>query len=403
MSLKAHPMPASRAAESPAFVPGLELCRLFYEEAVRPIMERRFPGLAHGAGRLEAGSEVLGFDTPTSMDHGWGLHVTLFVRREEWSRELAAEIKRVMAAELPFEFRGFPTHFTQPWRVMTPTDQRPIDHGVSLADAPGLLRAWLGADVLGGWPLRPEEWLTIPEDRLRSVVSGGVFRDDTGELALARERLRWYPRDVWLYLLAAQWLRVGQEEMFMGRCGDLGDELGSRVVAARLVRELMRLCLLMERQYAPYSKWLGSAFARLSCALDLTPALLGATGGGTWREREGHLCKAYERIASMHSALAITDPLAVETQPRSASRPFRTVGADRFWRALRDAMPEGELKTLAADQHAIIGNTSQWVDSTDALVARWWEPQRALYRGALAALAPPSGAAGAFTGTTGND
>ncbi len=38
----------------------------------------------------------------------------------------------------------------------------------------------------------------------------------------------------------------------------------------------MRLCLLLERRYAPYSKWLGSAFARLDVAEELTPSLRGA-------------------------------------------------------------------------------------------------------------------------------
>jgi hypothetical protein len=140
--------------------------------------------------RFAAGSEVLGYDTPTSMDHGWGPRVTLFVRRAVWTPELAADVTRVLAAELPFELRGFPTHFTQPWAVMTPTAERPINHGVTLADAPRLLRGWTGIDVLEGWPPRTEDWLTAPEHHLRTAVCGPVYRDDTGELALARERLR---------------------------------------------------------------------------------------------------------------------------------------------------------------------------------------------------------------------
>jgi hypothetical protein len=52
----------------------------------------------------------------------------------------------------------------------------------------------------------------------------------------------------------------------MARCGDVGDELGSRLVAARLIEELMRLCFLMEKQYWPYAKWFGTAFSKLACA-----------------------------------------------------------------------------------------------------------------------------------------
>jgi hypothetical protein len=39
--------------------------------------------------------------------------------------------------------------------------------------------------------------------------------------------------------------------------------LGSRIVAARQVRELMRPGFLLERNYWPYPKWFGTAFGRL--------------------------------------------------------------------------------------------------------------------------------------------
>ena len=36
----------------------------------------------------------------------------------------------------------------------------------------------------------------------------------------------------------------------------------------------MKLCFLMERQYTPYIKWLGTAFKQLDCAHRLTPILM---------------------------------------------------------------------------------------------------------------------------------
>ena len=54
--------------------------------------------------------------------------------------------------------------------------------------------------------------------------------------------------------------RLAQEESFPGRCGEGGDEVGSRINAARLVRDVMRMCFLLERRYAPYGKGLGTAF-----------------------------------------------------------------------------------------------------------------------------------------------
>lgn len=51
------------------FIPGLELSRRFYWEAVRPVLDDAYPNLSHSAALIGHGSEVLGFDTPMSADH----------------------------------------------------------------------------------------------------------------------------------------------------------------------------------------------------------------------------------------------------------------------------------------------------------------------------------------------
>jgi hypothetical protein len=40
-------------------------------------------------------------------------------------------------------------------------------------------------------------------------------------------KFSYYPDDVWLYLLACQWKKIFDEEVFVGRAGYVGDELGS--------------------------------------------------------------------------------------------------------------------------------------------------------------------------------
>ena len=129
------------------------------------------------------------------------------------------------------------------------------------------------------------------------------------------DRFACYPHDVWLYLLAAGWQRLGQEEHLMGRAGLVGDEIGSELIGARLVRDVMRLCFLMERQYAPYPKWFGTAFRRLACADTLEPILQQALSARTWQERERALAETYERIAAMHNALEVDRSPARESPP----------------------------------------------------------------------------------------
>lgn len=119
-------------------------------------------------------------------------------------------------------------------------------------------------------------------------------------------------------------MRSSQEEPFVGRCGEVGDDLGSAVVAARQVRDLMKLCLLMNRVYPPYSKWLGTAFAALPCAQALTPHLSGALAARSWQEREQHLSPAYEIAAGVHNDLDLTEPLEVTVR-------YSTTGRSGFW------------------------------------------------------------------------
>ena len=111
-----------------------------------------------------------------------------------------------------------------------------MTHHVEVAELGTWLAQRIGFDPRAGISTR--HWLCAPQQRLLEVTSGAVFHDDDGELAAVRAALAWYPDDVWLWLLACQWRRLDQEEPFVGRAAEVGDELGSRVVAARLVRDV---------------------------------------------------------------------------------------------------------------------------------------------------------------------
>ena len=151
--------------------------------------------------------------------------------------------------------------------------------------------------------------MITPQQILLEVTAGAVFHDDPGDLKAAREALAWYPDQVWLWLLACQWRRIDQEEPFVGRTAEVGDEFGSRVVATRLVRDLMRLSFLLERRYAPYSKWLGSAFAKLDSHAEIGRALRDILAAENYDQREAALVSAVEALAARHNTLGVTSPL----------------------------------------------------------------------------------------------
>ena len=363
----------------PEFVKGLALSRLFFEEAVRPVVEAEFPRLIYAAGLLGTGSEVLGFDTEMSADHGWGPRVDLFLAEEDYAGA-RAPLKEALARKLPHRFRGYPTSFTEPdptdngVQRLSERDAGPVDHKVEVMTPRGFLLGYLAFDAAG--EIEPADWLTFPEQKLRTLSAGTVFHDRLG-LEELRRRFAYYPRDVWLYLLASAWARVGQEEHLMGRAGAVGDEIGSALIGARLVRDLMRLCFLMERTYAPYPKWFGTAFNQLGGAAELSPHLRAALAAGTWRERERHLAGAYELVAGMHNALALTAPLP--TKPRDFfGRPFRVIALHGFADALLALVEDERVRRIAARRP--IDGVDQFSDSTDLVShASWRAALRKLY------------------------
>ena len=343
------------------FIKGLKLSELFYGEAVKPILADRFPGLIYSAARLGGGSEVLDYDTLRSTDHHWGPRVQLFISEADHER-YSAEIIHALSETLPGEIHGYSTHFAivNGEEILTPRDSGPLRHGAAVSTLRTFFTDYLGCNPRDG--LGITDWLTFPQQHLRTIVSGRVFHDGLGELEPIRETLRYYPHDLWLYLLAGQWRRIDQEEPFMARCGDVGDELGSRLIAARLIRELMKLCFLLERQYAPYSKWFGTAFAKLNCALTFAPIFERALNAQTWPEREKHLSAAYEAAAELHNQLQITSPLPIKVS-NFHSRPYRVIHSGRFVEAIRAAITDEAVRRLPP----YLGAVDQVVDSTEAL------------------------------------
>jgi len=353
------------------FQPGAKLCERFYWNCVRPVLDRWIPGVPHAAALIDSGSEVLGFDDAMSTDHHWGPRVLLFLHPPDAAR-WAQTIHAALTRELPYEFEGYPTNFSAPdpndngVQHLERVTEGPVNHRVTCQTLAGFIRQHLNFDL--DQPLEPADWLTFSEQRLGTLVYGPVFHDATG-LEAVRAQFSYYPRDVWLYLLAAGWNRIGQEEHLMGRAGLAGDEIGSALIGARLVRDLMRLSFLMARRYAPYPKWFGTAFQRLDAAPALTPSLEGALRAATWQEREANLVRAFETLAACHNALGVTEPLPERVTP-FFGRLFQSIGNQGFAEALLGRIQDPQVQALA--RRPLIGSLDQFSDNTDLVSDPAW-------------------------------
>ena len=248
------------------------------------------------------GSEVLGYDDGMFTDHTWFARAIVFVADEfplEWRESMQARL----TTRIPDLFEGVPTEVT-----VTTVRQYFLDQ--------------LRLDVSVGWDAY--DWVSLPEQRLCAMTAGAVFHDDL-DLEKVRRRLAYYPRDVWLYLMLAGWWRVHPELNLVGRAGHAGDELGSALIASEIVTGLMRLSFLIERRYAPYAKWFGTAFSELQIADRLSGPPEQAPYARTWPQREKSLGSAYEIVAGAFSNLEIAPRLILEPV-RMWGRPFTSCG-----------------------------------------------------------------------------
>jgi hypothetical protein len=341
-------------------VRGRDLCGAFYREAVRPLLG----ALPHSAGLLGPGSEVLGFDDERSTDHHWGVRVLLYVDDNDIGR--GPEIVETLARGLPSRFRGHWTNFTPPDpndnMVQHPAnpDGASINHRVEVHTLAAWVTAYLGFDATNAPTVA--DWLATPTQFLATVVDAAVYHDGLDQLAPMQERLRWYPDDVWRYVLAAQWRRISQEDHFVGRTAETGDHLGSRLLAGRLARDLIRLAFLIERRYAPYAKWTGTALRQLAIAADLGPALDAAVAADTFADREAALVRAYEIAMHATNALELAEAFDPTVRPFYLRGYLVTFGS-RIADALLTAITDEEVRALSPH----LGAVDQYVDSTDVL------------------------------------
>ncbi len=359
---------------------GLDLCESFYRKAIEPILASDFPGLNYSAALLGDGSEILGFDTEMSRDHDWGPRGMLFLRQSDYTK-YAEAIKIALSEKLPKSFLGYPTGFSEPdpndngTQQLELSETGTVNHLVEILTPEKFFFHHIRFET--DKDIEPADWLTFSEQKLATIAAGRIF-DDQIELQTIRSRFTYYPHEVWLYLLASGWTRIEQEEHLMGRAGYVDDEIGSAIIAARLVRDLIRLCFLMEKRYAPYPKWYGTAFSKLKAAPSLEPILRQVLIASNWKERQEHLSKAYEYVATLHNNLGITASMRT-TVRQFHDRPFLVISMGDFSKAILAQISDPTVREIALKRP--IGSIDQFSDSTDLLSDASWRPTlRMLYR-----------------------
>ena len=320
-----------------------------FAEVVRPIVAERWPALAFATARLGSGSDAQGLDDATSRDHDWGLRLTLLVD----DPTVVEAIDTLLEAALPEEVAGHPVRFATTWDPL-------VRHKVEVATVDDFIRSRTG--------FHPDEmdaaaWLCTPGQAILEVAGGPVFFDSGTTLISRRDALASYPDDVWRHVLAAGWQRLGADLPLVGRTADRGDDLGSRIVAARLCTVVTLLAFVVEQRWMPYPKWTTSRLVETPLGRAVQRHLALALQAETGAARGSALAAAAEVVHRRQRDLGISmGPAAIE--------PFFDRGHLTVAAALVDELRKPITEAVLLRRiPAGLGAIDQWSDAPALLMA----------------------------------
>lgn len=246
---------------------GIELSRLFSSEWLLPFIDREFPDLrSHIAIGRFMGSDALGADDHLSQDHNWGPTVEIYVDDEYAisDDELAARIN----SAAPSEFLG--------------TRRRGgHDTAVTLKRTHAYIK-----QVFGRIPKEPREWLCCAaqfediESMLYFLRHGSLFHDGSGQLTTLRARYHSYPDDIHRLRLATCCYDIAHygEYNFVWRLVERNDVIAMQIALGHFSKAVMRLHFYLDRDFAPYWKWLPHEFRRQGYSQPINEQLLALPG-----------------------------------------------------------------------------------------------------------------------------
>ena len=224
---------------------GLELARYCYDYGGRQVLEEQFPSLLSrmAIGLVGEGSECFGFDDELSRDHDWGPAFCIWLDKADF-RQFGTQVQAVYDS-LHMKIPGYPVR----------------QNGIYSTGRVGCL-------CMQDWYIRytgssegPQtllQWLRVPESFLATATNGEVFYDPQQHFSTIRNRLlNFYPEDVRIKKIVARAAVMSQAGQYnVPRCLRRGDMITSWLAMSEFFKAVMSMAYLLNRQYAPYYKWM---------------------------------------------------------------------------------------------------------------------------------------------------
>ncbi|MCP5097884.1 MAG: DUF4037 domain-containing protein, partial [Chloroflexi bacterium] len=230
----------------------IDISHDFFEQIVKPILEKKFPEETSQTvfGVFGLGSEALGLDDEHSRDHHWGLRIDALMPEDVFTNK-REEILATLADNLPDTFQGYE-----------------MGEGIvaSAGIAPDILSGFLSRTIgIDHPPESHQEWLNLPEEDIIHIINGEVWHDPVGQFTKIRQSLQeYYPEPVRLRRMAHHCRYYsGMGTYALKRALLRDNKLFAATAFGKSIRWGIQLAYMLDKQYYPYDKWLYDLFKRL--------------------------------------------------------------------------------------------------------------------------------------------
>lgn len=245
-----------------SFSKGLDIARAFYEECFKPVIDHEFAGYRDriSVGLFGRGSDCYGYDDEASRDHDWGPGFVVLTDSDTFEK-IGPALEQAYDS-LPKEYMGYRT---------APVVSGHKRRGVFVIED-------YFRELLGRFPISPEDYVLIPDHALSSAVNGEIFTDPSGSVEKIRDELRQgYPEPLLYLKIAESMSRASQCAQYnFERMLKRGDELTASMMLSDGLKEVLKLAHYLENKYPPHDKWLFKSAHDLDSAGELIPLISAA-------------------------------------------------------------------------------------------------------------------------------
>jgi Domain of unknown function (DUF4037) len=160
---------------------------------------------------------------------------------------------------------------------------------------------------------------------------------------------------VWRLVVAVAWRHLAEDLPVLGRLATREDWLGARVLAGRVCEDLIRLGFLLQRRWAPWSKWLTTAFTALPGTAVLRADLEELLSCASWPAMRVAIAEAVDVLNHLQDAAGLPTTRA-PLQP-FFDRPYDGI-TDSAMAVLLAAIADEEIQRLSI--RSTLGPIDQW-------------------------------------------